>query len=264
MAKQKQARPSRFSVAYAKATDTADLQLLDLEEFKKHNNEYTHIINEDFLLQNCIPVKQNFFYIAEECDCSGKFRKVKFYEKGVGELYKKGRKFFLKRERATFFNDHDSGEYPAPPYAFHNFSEDTHIIVRSIIPDQYLELFIYPYSVLCCIEPYTPTPVELEESTLIGRLEDSIQSIDKDELRQILTDKNILAAVQENENNLLLSSKVVDLVKDDSRLSSPVLHLKSSKKPTRPIRGSLVFNSETGNFEGFNGVEWIPLQWGEK
>jgi len=264
----KKMRTSNFSVAYAQATDTTDLLLLDLSEFKNHKNEYTNIITEDFLLQNCIPVKQNFFYKIEQCDCSDHKRSVNFYEKGVGELYKKGRKFYLKRERATFFSDHDSGEYPAPPNALHNFDPDSHIIVKSIIPDQYLELFVYPNSVLCSIEPYTPTPVELEESTLVGRLNDSIQSIDKDELRQILTDQNIVGAVQDNTNNLLLNSKVVDLVHGDSRISTPLVHVKSihsnSRRPKNPARGSLIFNDETGNFEGFDGNNWIPLQWGAR
>lgn len=259
-------RPSRFAVAYAKPTDTLDLQLFDLDEFKKHKNEYTHCITDDFLLQKCIPVKQNFFYIAEQCDCAHHTRTVTFYEKGVGELYKKGRKFFLKRERATYFNDAGTGEYQAPPYSFHDFDKDSHIIIRSIIPDQYLELFAYPYSVLCCIEPYTPTPVELEESSVIGRLNDQVQSIDKDELRQILTDQNIVGAVQDNQDNLLLNSKIVDLVNRESRLSTPVIHIKAvhnnSQKPQKPVRGSLIFNDETGNFEGFNGNEWVPLQWG--
>lgn len=261
-------RTSKFAVAYAEPTETLDLLLLDLNEFKKHKNEYTNIINEDFLLQKCIPVNQNFFYIAEQCDCSSHLRTVTFYEKGVGELYKKGRKFYLKRERATYFNDSGTGEYPAPPSAFHNFEKDAHIIIKSIIPDQYLDLFAYPYSVLCSIEPYTPTPVELEESSVIGRLNDQVQSIDKDELRQILTDQNIVGAVQDNQDNLLLNSKVVDLVNRESRISTPVIHIKSvhnnSIKPVNPNRGSIIFNDETGNFEGFNGNDWVPLQWGTK
>lgn len=268
MGNKKTMRNNRFSVAYAKATDSLDLLLLDLDEFKKHKNEYTNIINESFLLQNCIPVKQNFFYIAEQCDCSDHNRNVTFYEKGVGELYKKGRKFYLKRERATYLNDNDTGEYPAPPMAFHNFDADAHIIVRSIIPDQYLDLFAYPYSVLCNIEPYTPTPVELEESTVIGRLDGAVQSIDKDELRQILTDKNIVGAVEDNQENLLLKSKVVDIINKDSRLSTPVVHVKAvynnKQKPRNPSRGFIIFNDDTGNFEGFNGERWIPLKWGDE
>ena len=235
-----------FSVAYGEQPENSDdIKLLPSGAFAQYSNEYTGLTNlpngASVLLQDLIPVAQNFFYTIESYDCMSFKRKLIAMERGVGELYEKDDSFYLKREFIKSFNDGFS-EYPTKNSSPFNFSNHKNLIVKSYIPSHYLDIFIYPYSVLCSIEAGIPTPVELQEKSVVGRLNDTIQSIDKDELREIITDENIVDAVQENKTLELES-----------------ITLKPSSRPRNPKKGTIIFNKR-GYFEGYDGEEWIILE----
>lgn len=227
-------RNSGFCLAYAdQSDDSEDIKLLPKEYSAQHKNEYQYLFNtHNIYLQEVIPVAQNFFYIVEAYDSLSFKRNLLLAERGVGELYEKEGSFYLKREFVKTFND-GSGEYPSKQRAPHNFSTFKNLIVRSYIPDHYIDLFIYPYSVLCSIEPGIPTPVELQEKTLLGRLKDSVQSIDSSELSEILEGESL-------------------------QLNSIVL--KPKTRPKTPKKGTVIFNRETDCFEGYDGSEWVTIE----
>ncbi len=229
-----------FSFAYGEPCENADIKLLDADIVSKHKNEYSYTgVNAEspLLLQNAIPVGQNFFYIIECFDHLNFNRKILYSERGVGELFLQEGVYYLKREYIkSIDNDLVKNARPAP-------ISHTNVIIRSYIPEFYTDLFIYPYSVLCSIEPGTPTPVELQEKTLVGRLHDTIQSIDGQELREILTDENIVAAVE-----------------DQGALTLNKLILKPTARPSKPKTGTIIFNKKKGAFEGYDGNSWVELK----
>ena len=247
--------------------DTSDLRLLGVDAIKKSKADLRSFAIEQLLLQNVIPTKQNFFYKVEHYDNDSYSRNLISEEYGVGEIYKKGRGTFLKREFVTRLIvgtqeqtvDHDK---------FYKYPNSDFLLVKSYIPSNYLEIFAYPFSVLCSIERNIPTPVELEENTLLGRLDNTIQSIDKDELRRIFTDEAIIDAVNNNKSSLILLSKFVELLDNDAKFFAPSISLKAiytnKKKPPKPARGTIIFNDQAGCFEGFDGVSWRKLKWGDE
>jgi len=93
------------------------------------------------------------------------------------------------------------------------------------IPESLPDLFFSEDSVLCSTDPHEPVSVRLQNNTLLGKLEDHIQSIDRSELWSIL--------------------------------------LKGYKKPERPVTGAIRFNKQKGMFEGYNGKRWRTLMWGD-
>ena len=261
-------RTANFALAYGQSIfGSYDIKLFSLKESNDGQDPYSSILSEDNLLQNIIPVKRNFYYTIEKVSCRTREQTCLLRETGYGEIYKKGRSFFLKREiTLKFFDGND--EYNIRPSAKHNFYPDDILLIKSALPDNYINIFAYPYSVLCSIESFTPTPVELEEKTLLGRLNDEIQSIDKDELRSILTDGNIISAVSETKDDINLNSKYINLINDNANLVSPVITAKpvhnNSKKPDKPQRGSIIFNTDENCFEGYDGRRWRKLKWGDE
>ena len=224
--------------------------------------------HEEASLVNRIGIAQNFFYDIQQHDTKNySEHRVILSERGIGEIYKEGDNYFLKRERPITFYD---GTYTSPSrpsvFCFFNPAHPTGT-VESYIPENYSHTLFSPYSVLCSIEAHTPSPVELEENTLLGRKDGRIQSIDKDELRSILTDNHVIAAMSEATTPLNVKTPTLNLRRKNSLVSTHVLHVKpvygDSDKPPKPQRGSLIFNDTHGYFEGYDGNEWRPLLWGQ-
>ena len=121
----------------------------------------------------------------------------------------------------------------APPYPFSN---DDYVLVFSQAPESYLDALMVEHSVLCSIEPHTPSPVHLENNTLLGRLDGRIQSVDTDELRHLLgLDQGITS------------------------IGTPVLQL----LPTTvegPKRGTLYYSLESNSLKFFDGERLRTLK----
>lgn len=257
-------RTAKYAIAYGQAIfGSYDIKLLPLKESTDGKDPYTATISEDTLLQNIIPNKRNFYYTIEHVSCRTINQKCIVKETGYGEIYKKGKNYYLKREvTLKFFDGHN--EYNTVPTSKHSFYPTDTLLIKSTVPDEYINIFAYPYSVLCSIEQFNPTPVELEEKTLLGRLNDEIQSIDKDELREILTDDNIIKAVTENKEDLNLNSSI-NIINENANLLSNSITIKpsysNSHKPKNPVRGTIIYNADENCFEGYDGSRWRSLKW---
>ena len=237
--------------------NSKDLILWNIEQSLKIENEYTSVLQEVKMLQDLFLPEQNFFYKIQCFDSPKPGRKLIRSERGVGEIYKRYRKFYLKREYSTHLED-AQGERKSGGYLV-DFPQDGFIVCYSYIPESFLDLLVYPNSVVCSINQHSPTPVELEERTLLGRLDDRIQSIDSNELRAILTDENIIDAVS--------SSPVLNLNSPQARLSTAAIQIRpvySNSNHPNPLRGTIVYNAESNRFEGFDGANWRPLKWGDE
>jgi len=262
--KAKQTRIHKFALSSAELTEKEDqLLLTGIKGLNSHQGEDVPPASIDDTVEKRIGTDQNFYYYIAQRNKNGVIIRS---EKGVGEVIEFKSQYFLIREFPT---SHYDGTYEAParPHTLIDFLPNLPLTISSFIPDTYYQALLSPFSVLCSIEAFTPSPVELEENTLLGRKDDLIQSIDKDELREILTDQSIIAAIGENPNVLKIQGRGVNLSKQDSLLSTHILHVKpaydSEVRPTKPRRGSIIFNDETKNFEGYNGKEWKPLKWGD-
>lgn len=268
MSEKKKTVANNYALAFGESiNDSTDIRLLSLDHMKKCESDLRSFAIQEVLLYGAIPTKRNFFYIIECYDNSSYNRVLLHKEYGVGELYKKGRGNFLKREfPIRLFSGPDQQEQPTYD-KLKKFDGDKFLLVKSYIPKDFIDLYAYPYSVLCSIERGVPTPVELEENTLLGRLDDTIQSIDKDELRRILTDQAIVDAINQTESPINLKSNYLEL-NNDSTFFAPSVSFKAiytnKKKPPKPARGTIIFNDQAGCFEGFDGVSWKKLKWGDE
>lgn len=151
---------------------------------------------------------------------------VIYQEFGVGYVHIVGNNPQLKRERILHSYSERSGEGDSKKPKRLKSPSGSRIFVQTGTPDNYKDMFVHPNSVLCCSTPGSPLSVELQDNTLLGRFEDTIQSIDKNELWTILTNYT-----------------------DEQVL---------------PAAGSIRFNPVDGVFEGYDGTRWRSLMWGEK
>ena len=138
--------------------------------------------------KSAIPIGQNFFYQIKQAKNE---RLYAYSESGLGEFYKKSNKIFFKREY-VFWVEKDNTAYKpidgVPPTL--NDLKDHKFILLKYLPENYKNILVSKNSVLCSTEPFTPTPVELQDNTLLGKLDNIIQSIDQNELWSILLQNN--------------------------------------------------------------------------
>lgn len=115
--------------------------------------------------------------------------KNSYEEYGIAELVKKKKDIFLKRKQCFHFIQ-DGQKSSARLIPEIECPSDHKIIVFSYLPEDYRHLFTLPHSVICSEEAFSANPVELQERTLLGRLDDRLQSIDQNELWSILLNNN--------------------------------------------------------------------------
>ena len=254
-----------------------------LEKYKDEHAEYAKALPHP---KDSVGLNQRFFYKVQHYEFRNNKKSLLAGERGVGEIYKKRKDFFLRRHFAIGVFDSESSHRPrnGTPQEF-SASYDYYVL-ESYKPADYHEALASPYSVLCSIEQNSPSPVELQEKTLLGRLDDRIQSIDAEELRHILngdtdtylklTDKEleyvfkdirdvIFNALRGSKRAIVTKSQKIDLLTEHSSVAAPVLQVKpeytDKNRPPKPRAGMIIFNKDSKAFEGYDGNLWKRLKW---
>ena len=221
----------------------------------------------EILIRNHYETGIRFFYHLE------KFKKdsnciedsVLFAEQGVGYTEIEDGNLYFVREHACYSGlDSFSLTYNSVGSQPENIHSDEPVVIRSITPKNYIHALASPHCVIASVDAYSPTPVELEENALLGRKDDRVQSIDKDELREILTDAHIIDAVKKTQGQIALSSRRVNLTRKNSVLSAPMVRAyppyKEKNKP-KAQKGTIIYNEDTDCLEYFTGTEWRVIKW---
>ncbi len=265
---------------------SSDLKIGCISDFKKYKNEYARIGPRLPHPKDSVGLNQRFFYKVQHYEFRNNKKTLVAGERGVGEIYKKRKDFFLRRHFAIGVFDNFSSYRPddGTPQEFSTAYD--YYVLESYKPADYDEALASPYSVLCSIEQGSPSPVELQEGTLLGRLDDRIQSIDAQELRQIfngdtdtylkLTDKElehvfkgvkkiIFDTLKDSKAAIVTKSQKVDLLTQHSSVAAPVIQAKpeytDKNRPPKPKAGMIIFNKDKKAFEGYDGKFWKRLSW---
>lgn len=118
-------------------------------------------------------------------------------ERGIGCIETKDGELYLNR--ATPLSSIDG------PITRHvQFTDNKKLFLQTYIPKDYVELFSSPNTILATEVARCPSPVELQDHTLLGRLNGTIQSIDQQELWTLLlknTNKPVEGMVRYNKND---------------------------------------------------------------
>ena len=173
----------KMRVSAAEKTKEIDsLLLLGCENCKVYKSD-----NPDVDLRNLYEPEKNIFYkiAVTKNELSNSYE-----EYGVGEIVITKEQFFLKRKNIlkivnihhTFGATESSSRF-LPEI---DLPEDHSILVFSYLPEDYRSLLSLDHSVICSEDEFSANPVQLEENTLLGRLNNRLQSIDQNELWSIL------------------------------------------------------------------------------
>jgi len=228
-----------------------DFEVLDCSYFEKTASEIK--IDDHDCCVTKLPENQTFFYMISSYDDGN----IVQSEYGIGKIYSYGGdRTAFKRENAFRTTDSRGTFYNTNGKPVQLNLKTDYFVLRTYIPDNYIEALVTPNSVLCSVERFDPTPVELEDSTVLGRLNNKIQSIDGAELRTILTDDRIVSAVKESEKPLVLASSRIELKGENSRVTCNNLQLQPGPRPSHPTIGFLHYNDGLDCLEVFTSQGW--------
>lgn len=186
-------------------------------------------------------------------------------ERGLGYLEKRDGKTFLIRHKPTLYKDSNGQQSPLPEGMYADLGVGAYMIVYTIPPPTYVEALIMPHSLIASTSEGSPTPIELEPNTLLGRLDNVVQAIDSDELMRIVGDK-IVDPLINSQKQLDLKARHLRLTRKNSSLASPIVRLLpqevDDKMPRQ--RGSIIFNSQTNRLQCYDGEKWKTIAWEEE
>ena len=157
--------------------------LVDKQDYMATGFAYRSDNHDSFSFKSIIGDGYRCNYLLEQIrPTSGAPDNVRYSEKGVGSIYVSGKRSFLKRELPISYCDSsDSGttKLCAQDSRPHEFcDEECYLRVTSYIPKSYQEALHSPFSVIVAKDSFVPYPVQLEEASLLGRLDDEVQAID--------------------------------------------------------------------------------------
>jgi len=189
------------------------------------------------------------------------------WERGVGYLEKENELACLIRETPVKYwagGDTEPGFY-RPGSKGRKYKRDSILVVESVSPKEFREATAAPYSVVATMEPQRLTPVQLEENTLLGRKDDIIQAIDREELVEMYDLENLsIDSLTKTQKQLPLKARRVDLIRKDSVISAPVLRAtpdnydEDTKPPAQ--QGMIIYNTEKSCLQFYNGEKWVTLK----
>jgi hypothetical protein len=146
-------------------------------------------------------------------------------EIGLGTLTEHNGNVIFIREQPIYvqaIDDEKRAAYGTRPLNLRNIKEDT-LIVTSYIPTNIVEALPDPHMIIISLDDHSPHPLKVEEQSVVGRLDDTIESI-----------------------------KISDL-------TSSVAPTYKNTDEAPKIKGLIIFSEEWDCLKYYNGKEWKSI-----
>jgi hypothetical protein len=202
------------------------------------------------------------FYLIEELDGD----RVLNFETGIGLFEINGDQHLLHRQismtEGVGITKQVRRTLPEQPPQKFDPEDGAVFRITSIQPNTTLEFYAAPNTILASSDSYTISPVEIEENALLGRKDDIIQSIDKEEFKEMMKDA-IIESFTESQKQHDIKTRRINLTRKNAVISTPVVRLapdnyNDTEKPPAQ-QGMVIYNTDKKCLEFFNGDKWIRI-----
>lgn len=193
---------------------------------------YAAYISEADLVQNNLMPGEEFCYTLYQGSA---------YEVGFGQVAVSGGYQILNRTNHIFYFDGSNKTRLLEPYPF----DGPRLFLQVSPPPSLDDSLVYSNSVLCTSLSGISTVVQLQDNTLLGCKDNSIQSIDNAELMEMFG----------NDIPGTLAGKSVNC----AALNLYSIRLLPSGRPINPPRGTIIYNDQSNVIEFYNGNSWSAL-----
>jgi hypothetical protein len=155
-----------------------DLELIGTKSLENYSQQLkfaiqANEIGDHLKFSEVFGYDNNFFYTLEVVKDS----KVDGYERGVGYIYKKDDKTFLKRVAPLYCGKNSVECSPSKEKCGRTFCSSDNVLIYSSVPYTYLEALIVEHCVLTSSNPCLPNPVHLPQDSILARFDSDIEGV---------------------------------------------------------------------------------------
>jgi len=204
--------------------------------------------NNSFLV--AFGLDSKFYYSLEKYNN----RKLIDLEIGIGHLFQEAPNIILlKRSQPLLYKhgDEQIGPVLRPVNAFGCHDPDDYLVVKSYYAHSLSELLVDPHSLIVSISDNPLNILNVEENSVIGRLDGNVTSLS---ILDLCTKATNLFT--EYTKQIILSCSQLDVKK----LKTKILQLTPIKQ-AQTKKGSIIYNEEHDTIQYFDGSRWRTLLW---
>lgn len=236
-------------------SDNEDLELIGQEPLANLSKPLANAIksgaiNSSSCFSQVFGYNTNFYYIIE---CVVK-EKVVRYERGIGYIYEKDNRTFLKREIPIASGKNSAECIPASTIGCSPFSccDSDCTVIYSSIPASLSESLPLDNSVLGCLSRFIPQCIQVQNYSILARLDGELQSISLED--QSLIEKLINSLCSFTKQIKLKTSKLFA-----KRIESETIDLIPTSN-VKAKKGSLYYDESDDTIKVYNGQSWKTVQ----
>lgn len=238
--------------ALSKTLENEDLELVGQDSLVNVSKSLASAVKaglfgEQHLFSKVFGYDTSFYYIIE---CINK-EKVTSYERGIGYVYQKDNRIFLKRQVPIVNGKNANEVIPSTLCGALEFSchENDAIIIYSTLPHTFIESLPNDNSVLATTQKaFIPQPVKVQENSILGRLDNNLQSISLDDENFV---EKIINCISKFAKQIKLKASKLSLKRVESEIVDmiPTSNIKARK-------GSMYYDESDDTIKVYNGQSW--------
>lgn len=244
--------------AVKNCSNNEDLELVGIEPLKNYSNKLkldikAGAITEKNNFKDTFGYNNNFYYVLE-CVCNDK---VDGYERGVGYIYEKEGRTFLKRVAPLYEGENSVQVYPCSSINGRTFCSNDNVLLYSTVPMSYFESLVVEHSVITSSDPCLPNPVHLPNHSILARFDNNIEGVTFSDNR--LIDKIVDIFSKFSKQVKLATSKLSVKRAEADTIDLVPLNSESVKAKI----GSFCYDKTTNTVKVYTKDGWRTLQFEE-
>lgn len=246
--------PTTAIEALSKNPDSEDLELVGHEPLVNVSKSLASavkagVLNSDNSFAKVFGYDTSFFYIIE---CVTK-EKVTSYERGIATIYEKDNRTFLKRQIPIVNGTNSSQCISSSSCGLTPFSccDSDCTVLYSCSPHTFIESLCLDNCVLATHTAFVPQPLQVQENSFLGRLDDKLQSIPLD-------NGNFIEKIVKYIGNFTKQIKLKTSKLSLNRLEPQVIDMVPTSN-VKAKKGSLYYDESDDKLKIYDGEKWKTI-----